>query len=182
MLIETNSNLNVKDEVLTPKMVREILNLDNNQIEELCKLAAVKLKKDSKGLTYFTNDDVDVLKNYSVKSKSLQSKLALFHSKQQAVVSKEQIDNNSFEQLLQSLKNIEDAVTTKVASIMDEKLDGIDDVIIELIRAKSENETMRYKINELNKENYNLKNELSSYKNIAMNIYIKKAPRDNQLD
>lgn len=47
---------------------------------------------------------------------------------------------------------------------LDEKLDGMDEVVVELVRCKTENETLRYKMNELNKEVYNLKNELSRYK------------------
>lgn len=161
-------------QVMTPKMVRDLLNLDNPQIEKLCKAASIKLKKDSKGLTYFTKDDVDRLKSYAdVKSKTLQSKLAVFHSQQKEVAIKNRIDNESMNQLIQSLKNIEDAITEKISTIMDEKLDGMDDVVVELIRCKTENETLRYKINELNKENYNLKNELSSFKNVAMNVYLK---------
>lgn len=175
MSVETTTNEISNSQIMTPKMVRELLNLDNPQIEKLCKAASVKLKKDSKGLTYFTTSDVDRLKSFSEsKSKTLQSKLAIFHSKQQDIILKNKIDNESMNQLIQSLKNIEDAITEKISTIMDEKLDGMDDVVVELIRCKTENETLRFKINELNKENYNLKNDLNSFKNVAMNVYIKK--------
>lgn len=175
MQVETSTNEISDNPIMTPKMVRELLNLDNPQIEKLCKSASIQLKKDSKGLTYFTKDDVEVLKSFSEeKSKALQSKLAVFHSKQQDIVTKNKIDNESMNQLIQSLKNIEDAITDKISTIMDEKLDGMDEVVVELIRCKTENETLRFKINELNKENYNLKNDLASFKNIAMNVYIKK--------
>lgn len=177
IVLQTQANMNTvsQDNIMTPKMVRDMLNLNNSQIENLCKSASIKLKKDSKGLTYFTKNDVDVLKNFTdSKSKSLQSKLALFHSQQQNIAVKNQMDNASMNQLLQSLKNIEETITEKIATIMDEKLDGMDDVVVELIRCKTENETLRFKMNELNKENYNLKNELSSFKNVAMNVYVKK--------
>ena len=57
---------------------------------------------------------------------------------------------------------------------LEEKLDGMDEVVVELVRCKTENETLRYKMNELNKELYNLKNELSCFKSIGLGFYIKK--------
>ena len=51
----------------------------------------------------------------------------------------------------------------------------MDEVVVELVRCKTENETLRYKLNELNKENYNLKNELSQYKEVGFGFYLKKS-------
>lgn len=167
------------ENIISPKMIREMLNIDNSQIQELCKTAAIKPKKDSKGLTYFTKDDVEVMKNISgSKPNSLQSKLAMIQAQTKNAVVSNSIENTSMVQLIESLKSIETAITEKVSTIMDEKLDGMDDVVVELIRCKTENETLRFKINELNKENYNLKNEVSSYKNVALNLYVKK-PANN---
>ena len=42
---------------LSPKEIREMLGIDNSKIEELCKKADIKLKKNQRGLTYFTQDD-----------------------------------------------------------------------------------------------------------------------------
>ena len=73
----------------------------------------------------------------------------------------------------QTLKDIEKNMTKNITSILDEKLDGMDEVVVELVRCKTENETLRYKMNELNKELYNLKNELARYKALGMGFYIK---------
>ncbi|MDD3237792.1 MAG: hypothetical protein PHV37_06810 [Candidatus Gastranaerophilales bacterium] len=168
-------NINFSDSV-SPKTVRDALGIDNSAIQELCKKASVKPKRDSRGLTYFTKDDFNMMKDAIEKTKNLQSKLAMMRAERKTqVVATNKIDDASMTKLISSLKNIETAITEKVSSIMDEKLDGMDDVVLELIRCKTENETLRYKMNELNKENYNLKNELSSYKNVALNVYIKKA-------
>ena len=73
---------------------------------------------------------------------------------------------------------MENNLTTKMADLIDkkleEKLDGMDEVVVELVRCKTENETLRYKMNELNKELYNLRNELSRYKSIGLGFYVKK--------
>ena len=54
------------------------------------------------------------------------------------------------------------------------ELDGMDEVVVELVRCKTENETLRYKMNELNKELYNIKNELSKYHSLGLGLYVKK--------
>ena len=50
----------------------------------------------------------------------------------------------------------------------------LDEVVVELIRCKTDNETLRQKIIDLNKEIYQLKNDLNSYKPIGMGFYKKK--------
>ena len=71
---------------------------------------------------------------------------------------------------------MEKSQTERITSVLDEKLDGMDDVVMELIRVKSENETMRFKINELNKENYKLKKEINSFKKVPFGFYTKTTP------
>lgn len=179
MKTDINKTNKTNENIVSPKMIREMLKIDNSRIQQLCKMASIKPKKDSRGLTYFTKDDVETMKNISgSKPTGLQSKLAMIQAQTKNQVITNPIENTSLVQLIDSLKNIETAITEKVSSIMDEKLDGMDDVVVELIRCKTENETLRFKINELNKENYNLKNEISSYKNVALNVYVKK-PTNN---
>ena len=50
---------------------------------------------------------------------------------------------------------------------------------MELIRVKNENETMRFKINELNKENYKLKKEVNSFKKVPFGFYAKTSSNDS---
>ena len=61
-----------------------------------------------------------------------------------------------------------------IAKVIDEKLEGMDDVVVELIRCKTDNETLKQKIVDLNKEVYQLKNELNSYKSVGFGLYKKK--------
>ena len=53
----------------SPKEIREMLGIDNSQIQELCKIASIKLKKNDRGLTYFTQDDAKKLKDVSMNDK-----------------------------------------------------------------------------------------------------------------
>ena len=61
-----------------------------------------------------------------------------------------------------------------MSELLSEKMDGFDEIIVELIRAKTENENLRHKLNELSKENFYLKNNLTSYKPLGFGLYTKK--------
>ena len=61
-----------------------------------------------------------------------------------------------------------------MTKMIDEKLEGMDDVVLELVRCKTENENLKNKVNELNKENFKLRNEINSYKPLMCGFYIKK--------
>ena len=57
----------VENKEFSPKEIREMLGIDNSGIQELCKIADIKLKKNSRGLTYFTKDDAKILKTFKGK-------------------------------------------------------------------------------------------------------------------
>ena len=69
----------------------------------------------------------------------------------------------------------------RISSVLNEKMDGLDEIVVELIRTKTENETLRQKLNELNKENFTLKSENSSFKSVGLGFYVKKASDDYML-
>ena len=69
---------------------------------------------------------------------------------------------------------MQSALSEKIASVIDEKLEGMDEVVVELIRCKTDNETLRQKIVELNKEVYQLKNTLNCYRPVGLGFYVKK--------
>lgn len=157
-----------KGSVLSPQEVRNILKTDNREIIQLCKKASIIPKKDKKGQTYFSYDEVKSLK--SMKDSNAQS-TALTKAESQQVVGN----------LLSTLENMQKNITESMSKIIDEKLDGMDEVVVELIRCKTENESLRQKLNELNKENYHLKNTVKSYKSVGLGFYVKKANDDFSL-
>jgi len=157
------------EKVLLPNDVRRLLNVDNREIVELCKKTSVNPKKDSKGQIYFSVDEVRKLKNAksSIVAEMVDKKSAL------SVVSKpnsQAVVNN----LLDTLTKMETNITSSMTKIIDEKLEGMDDVVLELVRCKTENENLKNKVNELNKENFKLKNMLNSFKPLLCGFYIKK--------
>ena len=79
------------------------------------------------------------------------------------------------------LAALENNIVDRISSVLNEKMDGLDEIVVELIRAKTENEYLRQKLNELNKENFTLKSENSSFKSVGLGFYVKKATDDYML-
>ena len=79
------------------------------------------------------------------------------------------------------LAALENNIVDRISSVLHEKMDGLDEIVVELIRAKTENESLRQKLNELNKENFTLKSENSSFKSVGLGFYVKKATDDYML-
>ena len=163
-----NANPN---KVLLPNDVRKLLNIDNKEIVELCKKTSVSPKKDSRGQIYFSVDEVKKLRNAKsivvTEMKNSEKKVTL------PVMTKpdSQVVVNG---LLDTLNKMENNITTSMTKIIDEKLEGMDDVVLELVRCKTENENLKNKVNELNKENFKLKNALNSFKPLICGFFIKK--------
>ena len=139
---KVNANPN---KVLLPNDVRKLLNIDNKEIVELCKKTSVSPKKDSRGQIYFSVDEVKKLRNAKtsvVAEMNEKKKVAL------PVMTKpdSQVVVNG---LLDTLNKMENNITTSMTKLIDEKLEGMDDVVLELVRCKTENENLKNKVNEL---------------------------------
>ena len=162
-----------QSKILLPNDVRKLLNVDNKEIVELCKKSSVNPKKDNNGQIYFSVDEVKKLRSAKYSTiNEMSDKKAL------SVVTKPQsqaVVNN----LLDTLNKMENNITSSMTKLIDEKLEGMDDVVLELVRCKTENENLKNKVNELNKENFKLKNVLNSFKPLVCGFYIKKEEDTN---
>ena len=162
------TNQAVKEKTLSPQEVRAILNTDNKEIVELCKKASIMPRKNSKGMTYFSYEEVKNLRKVQAMKNSSSAPV----SASNAVVSTQ--GTTAIQNILSSIKSMETTLSDRIAKVIDEKLEGMDEVVVELIRCKTDNETLRQKIVDLNKEVYQLKNRLSSYKSVGLGLYVKK--------
>lgn len=158
----------LKERTLTPQEVRAILNTDNKEIIELCKKASILPRKNSRGLTYFSYDEVKNLRKVQTMLKRTPASNSL--TVQHAAAAQP----SAIKSILTSLQNMENTLSDKIAKVIDEKLEGMDEVVVELIRCKTDNETLRQKIVDLNKEVYQLKNSVNSYKPVGLGLYVKK--------
>lgn len=159
--------------ILLPNDVRRLLNADNREIVELCKRTSVNPKKNKMGQIYFSIDEVKKLKNAKSSIMTGNGIKKMNNEKTLPVMTKpnsQAVVNG----LLDTLNQMENNITSSMTKIIDEKLEGMDDVVLELVRCKTENENLKNKVNELNKENFKLKNILSSFKPLFAGFYIKK--------
>ena len=161
----------LKERTLTPQEVRNILKTDNKEIVELCKKAAIRPRKNEKGYTYFSYDEVKNLRKVQEKMNNGMSNPI---SRAPVAVETTSAVSPAIRSILTSLQELEDKLSAKISKVIDEKLEGMDDVVVELIRCKTDNETLKQKIVDLNKEVYQLKNELNSYKPVGLGFYKKK--------
>lgn len=156
------SEQELEGKTLSPQEVRSILKTDNKEIVELCKRASILPRKNSKGQTYFSYDEVKNLRKVQAMKGAMLPTKSEF--KQPSAVMN----------ILSSIKDMETKLSNKISKVIDEKLEGMDEVVVELIRCKTDNETLRQKIIDLNKEIYRLKNDLNSYKPVGLGFYKKK--------
>ena len=155
----------LKEKSLSPQDVRKILGVDNQEIVDLCKKASIRPKKNSHGQTYFSYDEVRNLKKLHQDTKRMSLPMVRGADKMAAP--------SSVRSILVSIKDMEKNISDQISKVIDEKLEGMDEVVVELIRCKTDNETLRQKIIDLNKEIYQLKNTLSCYKPVALGLYRK---------
>jgi len=159
-----------EEKTLTPQEVRTILKTDNKEIVELCKKASIRPRKNEKGFTYFSYDEVKNLRKVQAQMNGATDPIA---SKSTAVAVAGS-SNPAVRSILNSLQDLENKLSDKISKVIDQKLEGMDDVVVELIRCKTDNESLKQKIVDLNKEIYQLKNEVNSYKSVGFGFYKKK--------
>ncbi len=158
------------ERTLTPQEVRTILKTDNKEIVELCKKASIRPRKNEKGYTYFSYDEVKNLRKVQSQMNGTTDPIS---SNATAVTVTAPV-NPAVRSILNSLQDLESKLSERISKVIDEKLEGMDDVVVELIRCKTDNETLKQKIVDLNKEIYQLKNEVNSYKSVGFGFYKKK--------
>lgn len=83
-------------------------------------------------------------------------------------------DNRELKMLIKNLVVSQENVVKRITKVLDEKLEGMDEIVVELIKCKTENEKMQQQVNKLTKENYALKSRMSSYQPVGFGLYIKK--------
>lgn len=156
----------LSDITLSPSEVREILNADNEEIINLCKRASIIPRRDDRGLTYFSYNEVKHLQQVK------QMKNSLVRISPNEVVDK----------IMKSFGDMEEKISNNIMDTLDKKIDdrlqGVEDMASELVKVQAENEKLKNKILELNKENIHMKMELDKFEKIAFGLYRKYEVKD----
>lgn len=75
--------------------------------------------------------------------------------------------------LMNSVANLKGTMVDEMAHMLDSKLSGLDSIVMELIRVKSENEILKREIEALEYDNYELRGELASFCEMPLGLYRK---------
>ncbi len=184
----------------TTDVIKKTTKFTNQQIIDLCKNGIVQPQKTLDGKIYFTKDDflvmeklskaheelglIDNLPEESIKSESDKEniKTTQFELKQKiklpklsATFDKENKVEPKTDKLNENynIKEFENNIINKMETLLSKKLDGLDEVVVELIHTKTEINMLRSKLDEMEAKNYTLSNEVNSYKNIGFGLYVK---------
>jgi hypothetical protein len=79
--------------------------------------------------------------------------------------------------IVEAISNSKEHILNEVSRLLDDKLSGLDEVVVELIRTKAENDSLRQKLATTTKEREALKAELASFKPFQFGLYKKEAAR-----
>lgn len=166
--------------------VRNLLQADNTEIYNLCKRGNISLKRDrGTGRTFFLSNDVEVLqqlKGLHQKTEAIAAKIQkapVAQPKKAEMTAMEPISRAELVSktenalLMSAMAEIRDNIVTQITSALDEKLEGMDEVVVELINSKTENERLKQKLDALTKENFRIKKELESYRHLKFGVYVK---------
>ena len=151
----------LSDITLSPSEVRDILNADNEEIISLCKRASIVPKRNRRGLTYFSYNDVKRLQE----AKSMKNSLVRI------------TPNAVVDRIMSSFSQMEEKISNNILDTLDKKLEekiqGVEGMAAELIKIQTENEKLKNKIIELNRENVHMKMELEKFEKIGFGFYRK---------
>ncbi len=156
----------LSDITLTPSEVREILDADNEEIISLCKRASIIPRRNRRGLTYFSYDDVKRLQ----KVKQMKNTLVRI------------TPNQVVDKIMHSFSQMEEKISNNILETLDkklaEKMQNMEGMAAELIKIQTENEKLKNKIIELNRENIHMKMELDKFEKIGFGFYKKYEVKD----
>jgi len=82
--------------------------------------------------------------------------------------------SNEAVQMINALVHTQNHIVHELTEVFDKRLEKFDDIILDLIRCKTENERLKQKVDNLTRDNYKFKKEVESFKTIIPGVYIKK--------
>ena len=112
----------LNERTLTPQEVRSILKADNKEIVDLCKKAAIRPRKNAKGHTYFSYDEVKNLRKVQAQVKGVVSNPIAARVPAMAGASSVQNNSAAVRSILTTLQDLEVKLSNKIAKVIDEKL------------------------------------------------------------
>jgi len=79
--------------------------------------------------------------------------------------------------MVETVSQVKDSILKDMSRMLDDKLTGLDDVVVELIRCKSENDSLRRKLDDLQGKLVDMEEELTCFVPIQFGFYRKDSKR-----
>ncbi|MEB3288058.1 MAG: hypothetical protein VKJ04_11210 [Vampirovibrionales bacterium] len=75
--------------------------------------------------------------------------------------------------MVETVSQVKEGIIKDLSRMLDDKLSGLDEVVVQLIRSQSENESLKKRLEELERSKGELEQELSSFKPVQFGFYKK---------
>lgn len=197
---EKNSKFGLSGNFVSTDVIKKNMKISNEEILEMCKLGLIKPQKSQDGRIFFSQNDIQLMKrmtrsnneNLDPKSETVKAtknvtsplkniKFPKINEHNQGEIVEAAKNNvtaqeTNYNAVLSRFDILEKNVQNKIEAILNEKLDGLDEVIVELIRTKTEIENLRVKLNEAELQNHKLTKQLNCFKKVALGFYVKTEP------
>ena len=187
------TTLSTEDFPYTIGYVQELLALDEMRLMQLVRgLGLSPAKDDRTGSYIFTHKEIDLLKRAQemtargenmdaiaarlglAKAPRGEGAIATRPAGGQAVYAPSQ-QKDSLAVMLESMSQIKEGLLKDLARLVDDKLSGLDDLVVELIRCKSENDSLKKKLEEAVRARESMEYELSLFKPVQFGFYKKES-------
>ena len=175
----------------TAAYVRELLAIDENRLAQYVKSLNLTPRIDEKtNRQVFTHRDLEALKKAIELGAPVAPESAMPQQSQQVQQSQQalaQTPKNSavsmpsgysgggkdLSVLVETVSQVKEGILKDMGRMLDDKLSGLDEVVVELIRTKSENDTLKKRLEEAERQNEQLQDELDSFVPVQFGFYRK---------
>lgn len=79
--------------------------------------------------------------------------------------------------MVETVSQVKDSILKDMSRMLDDKLTGLDDVVVELIRCKSENDSLRRKLDDLQGKLVDMEDELNAFVPFQFGLYRKESKK-----
>ncbi|MFM7389320.1 MAG: hypothetical protein ACKO34_01700 [Vampirovibrionales bacterium] len=83
------------------------------------------------------------------------------------------VASSNLNAIVEAISTSKEGILSEISRLLDDRLAGLDEVVIELIRTKSENDSLRQRMNSLMKERDQLQESLNCFKPVQFGFYKK---------
>jgi DNA-binding transcriptional MerR regulator len=191
----TMTSLTTEDFPYTIGYVMELLGMDERELMVFVQTLALSPKKDDRtGRLIFTHRDIDLLKKAAEMkrqgedmasiSRQLGPKTQTAPKADEATsymtttgpsqaVRPSTLGKDNITMMVEAVSQVKEGILKDLSRLLDDKLSGLDEVVVELIRCKSENDSLKKKLDEAVRAREHLEYELSRFKPVQFGFYKK---------